>query len=455
VSGSVLLIDDDALVRMTVARALEARGWQVRTAPDGRTGIELHLAERADVVVTDLSMPGLAGQQVIEILRARDPDVVIVVLTGNEQVDVAVEALRLGAENFLAKPVDHAHLAVAVERAAEKGALRRRARPVAGLAESAVAASHSPIMRQALAIMDAYARSTAPVLLSGETGSGKAWAARRIHAASPVATGPFVTLHCAGLAAEHHGVELVGTDAGRARDAGTYARGALERAQGGTLLLESVDELAPPLQARLAAILAQGHFVRVGGSRAHPLGARIVATTRADPAVVVRAGRLHAELHLHLAVLPLSLPPLRDRGAGEIAHLAQRAAAEACARANRPTVLLGDEALAALARHRWPGNVRELQNVVARAVVVARDAPVIELAHLPPELHPSVDGEITDAPLTLRAVERAHVLRVLALCGDNKRRAAQCLGITRATLYARLAEYGVHVAGGGAVRPRG
>ena len=447
---TLLLIDDDASLRATLTRYFERQGWHVRTAADGRTGLELYERTRSDLVVTDLEMPGLSGLQVIDVLRARDPDAMVLVLAEHDDVATAVEAMQLGAENFLTKPVNYDQLDVVVARAREKAALRRHARH-AGPPGSAVDVAPgefdaSPAMRYVGEQLALYAASAAHVLVTGETGVGKGWIARRLHAASDRATGPFVEINCTELAASQLGVELLGQETGSKVGGRAASRGLLEAARGGTLFLDEIGGLAPELQPLLLGVLERGCFRRVGGTNEIESDVRVIAATQADLGAAVRAGSFREDLYYRIVVLNLALPPLRARGAAEIARLAQRSVDESRRRARVRPIPVTDGALRALVRYPWPGNVRELRNVLERAAVLARAADAVDVGHLPAEFR---DGPPTGddgaaagcSDLSLRAVERAHVLRVLALCGNNKLRAARTLGITRATLYVRLQEY--------------
>jgi len=446
---SLLLIDDDPRVLAAVGAYFRRAGWTVRAAPDGRTGVELYLRERADLVVTDLEMPGMDGHQVIDVLRAHDPDTMVLVLTAHDDVRVAVQAMQAGAESFLTKPLDYPHLDLAVARAMEKVELRRHARRAthAPLTTRDLAAGFddSPAMRQVGDLVAAYATASVPVLVTGETGTGKEWVARRLHAASPRATEPFVSVGCAGLVPSRLGMELFGVERdaladGRGADR-SAARGLLDAAHGGTLFLDDVGALPLSLQPLLLRVLESGCFRRVGGAREIAVDVRVIAATQRDLRASVRAGTFRQDLYYRLAALTLDVPPLRARGAAAVAEIAQQTADAARHRVGQRPVPLSDAALHALACHDWPGNVRELRNAIEHAALLARTAGAIDVAHLPAELREPAPPTLTRNDLSLRAAERAHVLRVLALCDGNKARAARALGITRATLYTRLGEY--------------
>jgi DNA-binding NtrC family response regulator len=453
-SRSILLVDDDVPLVTSLARFLDRRGWQVAAAHDGRTGIELYERDAPDLVLTDLEMPGLTGLQVVDVLRSRDPDAVVLLLTGHGDIAIAVEALKLGAENFLTKPIDLAHLEVALERAYEKALLlRRTARAEArgDLPPELAALGSSPAMRRLGGQIELLAAGTAPVLLTGETGTGKGWLAKLLHARSPRSRAPFVEVNCAGLSATFLDSELFGHEKGAFTDAKHAKRGLFELADGGTLFLDEIGDLAPELQPKLLKVLESQTFRRLGGTRELTVDVRLVAATHVDLRDAVRARRFREDLYYRLAVLPLHLPPLRERGAEEIARLARALLDDLRRRIGRGPTRLTAEALVALTRYAWPGNIRELRNVLERVLLLAADADAVEPAHLPPEIQSAAGGApagAAEGELSLAAAERAHILRVLALSGHNKVQAARALGISRATLYGKLRDYGLDTSEG-------
>jgi transcriptional regulator with GAF, ATPase, and Fis domain len=289
------------------------------------------------------------------------------------------------------------------------------------------------------------------VLLGGETGTGKGWLARRIHAMSPRARGPFVEVNCAGLSATFLDSELFGHEKGAFTDAKQTKRGLFEVADGGTLFLDEIGDLAPELQPKLLTVLESHRFRRLGGTRELEVDVRVVTATNVDLRDAVRARRFREDLYYRVAVLPLGLPSLRERGADEIARLARALLEELRRRIGRGPSRIDSDALLAMTRYAWPGNIRELRNVLERVVLLAVHADAIEPAHLPPEIRAAAGGAAAspgEDDLTLAAAERAHILRVLALSGHNKAHAARALGITRATLYAKLREYGLDPSAG-------
>jgi DNA-binding NtrC family response regulator len=449
-SRSILLVDDDVPLVTSLARFLDRRGWQVAAAHDGRTGIELYERDAPDLVLTDLEMPGLTGLQVVDVLRSRDPDAVVLLLTGHGDIAIAVEALKLGAENFLTKPIDLAHLEVALERAYEKALLlRRTARAEArgDLPPELAALGSSPAMRRLGGQIELLAAGTAPVLLTGETGTGKGWLAKLLHARSPRAAGPFVEVNCAGLSATFLDSELFGHEKGAFTDAKHAKRGLFELADGGTLFLDEIGDLAPELQPKLLKVLESQTFRRLGGTRELTVDVRLVAATHVDLRDAVRARRFREDLYYRLAVLPLHLPPLRERGRDALLALTRHVMTELQHQRGHGPTTFSTEALALLLGHPWPGNIRELRNAIERVLLVAGDEGEIGTEHLPPDLRRSVAGdallaatEPADGDLSLAAAERRHIARVLARVGGNRVHAARALGIARATLYTKLRE---------------
>jgi DNA-binding NtrC family response regulator len=448
---SILLIDDDSQLLSTLAHFFERRGWSVSRALDGRTGIELYERDAPDVVLTDLEMPGMSGLQVVDVIRSRDPDAVVLLLTGHGDISTAVEALKLGAENFLTKPVDLEHLVVATERAREKSMLRARATTLHGnLAERSsglAALGESPVMRRLAEQIVLLAGGTAPVLLGGETGTGKGWVARRLHEMSPRARAPFVAVNCAELSATFLNSELFGHESGAFTDAKQAKRGLFEVADGGTIFLDEVGDIAIEVQPKLLTVLESHRFRRLGGTREIEVNVRVIAATNADLRERVRTKQFREDLYYRLAVVPTLLPPLRERGPEDIVRLAREILNELQRRDGRGPVRIAPETLIAMCRYAWPGNIRELRNVLERVLLLSRDADVIEPMHLPPEIEAAgveTSESACDAgELSLAATERAHILRVLALSDFNKAQTARALGITRATLYTKLRQYGV------------
>jgi DNA-binding NtrC family response regulator len=450
---SILLIDDEPDVIRSLGRFFERAGWEVHRAMTGEEGIRLHEATRPDLVLLDLHLPGISGMDVLEVLAARDATVVM--LTGHGDIETAVEAMQLGAENFLAKPVELAHLAAAAARALEKVELRRANRSLATrLAEGRHTSTlgGSARMREIARQVELLAASEATtVLLLGESGTGKGWVAQMLHAHSQRARAPFVEVNCAGLSATFLDSELFGHERGAFTDAKTLKRGLFEVAHGGTLFLDEVGDLAPDLQPKLLKVLERKTFRRLGGTREIEVDVRLVAATNRNLEAEVGAGRFREDLFYRLNVLPLTLPPVRERTREDLLELVQRLMGELRATHPRGARRLSDAALKLLLGYGWPGNVRELRNVLERALVLSLGEAVVLPEHLPPEVRsPTGSGAPVrehQAILTLEEMERRHIERTLVMLDGNRTHAAEAMGISRATLHSKIRRYGLEAVG--------
>ncbi|MBI4513179.1 MAG: sigma-54-dependent Fis family transcriptional regulator [Gemmatimonadetes bacterium] len=452
--GSILLVDDDPEILSGLGKLFERLNWEVLRAGTGREALDLYDARRPDVVLLDLYLPDITGLDLLQVLSGRGATVVM--LTGHADVPTAVEAVKAGAENFLAKPVDLAHLQLTMERALEQSRRRERDRYFrerSGAEDLAAGLGVSPVMReiaeQALRVAEAD-RTT--VLLLGESGTGKGWLAERIHSHSPRAKGPFVTVNCASLTGDFLASELFGHEKGAFTGAKTLKRGLLEIAHGGTLLLDQIAELDPGLQPRLLNVLETRTFRRLGGTQEIEVDVRLIGSSNRNLQADVGAGRFREDLFYRLNVVTIELPPLRRRGPEDIADLAQRLLAELEREMPRGPAQLHPQAGAALQRHSWPGNVRELRNVLERARILAGDAELIRLEHLPAEIRalPLLEGgDARDAHelANLEEIERRHIRVVLERAGGNRTRAAAILGISRATLHSKIKRYGLETVG--------
>jgi DNA-binding NtrC family response regulator len=448
VSRSILLVDDDPQIISLLVKFFEREGWTVWRASDATSCAEIYEREEPDVVVLDLDLPGLSGLRLLEVLLTRDPDATVIMLTGHGDIATAVEAMRLGAENFLTKPVELSHMAAAAQRAYEKVELRRRNRFWAEKqAESAdiSALGRSPAMRELGRHIELLANSDTTVLLLGETGTGKGWTAHLLHAQSARSTAPMVEINCAGLSATFLDSELFGHEKGAFTDAKEQKRGLFELAHTGTIFLDEIGDLAPELQPKLLKVLENRRFRRLGGTREIEVDVRLIAATNHDLETQVKAGKFREDLYYRLSVMPIRLPPLRKRGRDDIADLAVRMLLDLRRRLGRGPLKFSAEAMAVITHYSWPGNIRELRNVLERALIMAPEAELLLPAHLPPEIFsaPSTEAGTTDVSLSLEEVEKRHIVRVLAHQNDNRSRTARALGISRATLYEKLHKYGI------------
>lgn len=424
---SILIVDDERTVRETLAEYFTALGYTARAAATASEGRQAAAAHAPDVVLVDLRLPDASGLTLLEALRADDPELGVIMLTGHADVATAVRAMQQGALDFLEKPVDLEALHAAVQRAAELVRLRRevsvlRAQNAEGA--SPVVEGAGPSLER---LIDLAARNDdVPVLIVGETGTGKGFVAHRIHERSARASLPFVEVNGASLSATFLESELFGHERGAFTDAKQAKRGLFEVAERGTLFLDEVGEIATEVQPKLLKVLEDRIFRRLGGTAELRSDARVLAATNQPLAERVAEGRFRADLFYRLQVLTLSLPPLRDRPA-ELPALATAFLPRGAR--------LSAAGLRAVERYGWPGNLRELKHTLWRAALLAEGSP-IEPRHLS---LPHLGGTGASAgPLSLAEAEKRAIDAALRATGGNKVRAAAVLGIARSTLMEKL-----------------
>ena len=447
---SVLLVDDDETVRDTLGDFFRSLDWVVHLAATGTEGRRLAAEHSPDVALVDLRLPDGDGLRLVEALRADDAEMAILVLTGHADVATAVRAMRLGAADLLEKPVDLELLRAAVEQAAERVRERRELVHLRGrqAARDDVAGVWTLPGFERLGELAAR-NADVPVLLLGESGTGKTVVARQIHDRSPRAAAPFVAVNCASLAPALLESELFGHERGAFTDARAAKRGLLEIADGGTLLLDEIADLAPAAQPKLLTVIEDGVFRRVGGTTTRRADVRIVAATNTPLRGAVEEGRFRSDLFYRLQVLSIELPPLRERR-DEILPLA-KALLPRGAR-------LAPSAHDALVAYDWPGNVRELKNILWRAAILADGEPItpvhlaLPLASLPGSSRLAAARNAATTPIRGRVVagvtplveaERRAISDALRATGGNKRRAAALLGIARSTLLDKVRRLGL------------
>jgi two-component system response regulator HydG len=436
---SVLVVDDDATVRETLVEFFETFGHTARAAGTASEARAMAAEHAPDVVLLDLRLPDASGLLLLDALRADDPDIGVIVLSGFADVRTTVGAMQRGAVDVLEKPVDLDALEAAVQRASERGRLRQelavlRARDRQRDAGDGAPVA-APLARTFADLVELAARHPdAPVLLQGETGTGKGYVARQIHDRSARKDAPFVEINCASLTSTFFESELFGHERGAFTDARTAKRGLLEVAGTGTVFLDEVAEMPLEVQPKLLKVIEEHAFRRLGGTTSLRSSARLIVATNEPLAEAVERKRFRADLYYRLQVLTIVLPPLRER----------RDEIPALARALLPRgATLGAAAEAALMAYAWPGNIRELRNTLWRASILA-EGRTIEPGHLglQPAASAATGGATTpNAVLSLAEAERRAIASALAAADGNRTRAAVLLGIARSTLLEKLKRY--------------
>ncbi|OFW07939.1 MAG: hypothetical protein A3H96_24160 [Acidobacteria bacterium RIFCSPLOWO2_02_FULL_67_36] len=445
---SLLLVDDDDAFRAVMGRELERLGFAVSAAGSGREAIQ-RVSEEHDIVLLDLRLPDLDGMEVLKAIREKTPGADVIMLTGHGSIDTAIEAIRAGAFDYIAKPCPLGELEVRITRAVERQSLRRRASLLErGLTPPDVSGGFvgaSDEFTRLLQMMERVAASNATVLVTGETGSGKEMVAKWIHAHGARRDRPFVVVECAALQESLLQSELFGHERGAFTGADRAKPGLFEVAHGGTIFLDEIGEVSQATQVKLLRVLDTSTFRHVGGTQEIRVDVRVVAATNRDLEAMVRQGLIREDLYYRLSTITLKVPALRERRA-DIALLAEYFTAQFNGRFGF-TKRIGPEALAALARHNWPGNVRELLHVIEGAMVVC-DGPEIQPEHLPASVRAAAAAlSRDDGPAgqlqTLEQMERAHIERALRTTNGHRGNAAAILGISERNLYRKLHEYGL------------
>jgi two-component system, NtrC family, response regulator HydG len=384
-SATLLVADDDPAVRESLERALTREGYSVVVAPDGQAALERLQAGGIDLVLSDLKMPGLNGLELLPRAKAVAPDIDFIMLTAFGTVEEAVKAMKEGATDFITKPFQRAQLMKVVRQALERRSLIAQNRALQQRLDDLLRQGNmigvSPAFRRMMTLVQQVADSSATVLIQGESGTGKELVARAIHERSPRRNGPFVAVNCAALPETLLESELFGYERGAFTGAAGRKEGRFELADGGTLFLDEVADLSPVTQPKILRVLQEGEFERVGGTKTIRVDVRIVTATNQDLAALVRDRRFREDLFYRLNVITIVAPPLRDRKE-DIPVIAQHFLRVYAAKNNRSLEGFSEEALGCLEAYSWPGNVRELENVVERAVVLARGAKV-EQSDLP------------------------------------------------------------------------
>ncbi len=402
----------------------------------------------ADVVLTDLKMPGMGGMEFLRRLKQKWPDTEVVVMTAYGSIDTAVEAMRCGAYDYLTKPIDRERFPIVVEKALERHALAIENKQLRDRLETRTRfdqmVGESEPMQRVYSLVDMVADSDVTVLLTGESGTGKELVARAIHHKSPRADGPFVTLNCGALPENLFESELFGYEKGAFTGAMMNKMGRFELADGGTLLLDEVGELSLKSQVDFLRVLETKEFRRLGGTKMVKVDTRIIAATNRNLEEAVKQGDFREDLYYRLNVVPIRLPPLRERG-DDIPLLADRFLEEFSAQHHREPKEVSREAMRLLRLYAWPGNIRQLRNLMERMVVTVKD-PLIQPEHLPEEIQASREDArtmVVSLGSSLKEIEREAIRRTLAEVTNHREKAAKLLGISLRALQYKIKEYGI------------
>ena len=457
--GHILVVDDEQETCDLLEMALGRHGFKVTPSTNAQRALELVAEQDFDVVLTDLSMPEMSGLDLCERVLGTRPDMPVVVITGQGSLETAIGAIRVGAYDFITKPVDPKLLFLSVSRAIQHRRLsdevKRLRQAVDGEGgDAARIVGQSGAMRRVYELINRVGESDASVLIHGETGTGKELIARGIHNRSRRRNGPFVAINCAAVPHSLLESELFGHARGAFTDAKAQRTGLFVQATGGTLFLDEIGELPIDVQPKLLRALQERKVRPVGANQEIPFDARIVAATNRNLEDEVYEKRFREDLYYRINVVKIDVPPLRERG-GDVLHLAQHFLKQFAERNAKPSLELSTTAAEKLMAYNWPGNVRELENCMEHAVALAR-FDQITVEDLPEKIRAYRAERFVVAAndpteiVTMDELERRYILRVLSLVGGNKSRAAQVLGFDRRTLYRKLERYGAAAGGDGA-----
>ncbi len=447
-SANVLVIDDELLIRKSLTKVLRAKGYRVETAATGAAGVEAVERLRPQVAILDMRLPDTDGLTVLRRVKETASDTQVIVITAFGDVDSAVEAMKLGAADFVRKPYELDEITLAVESAAQAFAreteLEGLRRPALDRFLSEEILGESPAMVELRELLTKVAASEATtVLIEGESGTGKELAARALHYRSERAEYPLVEVNCSQFQEALLNNELFGHERGAFTDAREVKRGLVELCDRGTLFLDEVGEMPLGTQAMLLRFIDQRQFKRVGGTETIAVDLRIVTATNKRLEDEVQRERFRDDLYYRLKVVSIALPPLRERGE-DVLLLARHFLGEFSKKFKKSFTHISADAAEALLRCPWPGNVRQLRNVIER-VVLLESGTMLGREHLPPEIAEPVDGESERAPasaLSLAEIEERHIKQVIRMTENNKSRAARILGISRPTLIEKLKRMG-------------
>ena len=454
--GRVLVVDDEKGMRLALTGLLSKEGYQVESADSGEAAVRIIEPGRFHVAITDLSMTGITGMQVLEHARRVDPDLAVIMITAYGSEKIAVQAMKLGAVDYLPKPFDNDEVRMVVRRVMETVELRRDHRRLLEQVQSDYAfeqlVGRSAVMRRVFDTVEKVADTDITVLVRGASGTGKELVANALHYRGPRRAKPLVKMNCAALSRELVESELFGHEKGAFTGAVARREGKFEAADGGTLFLDEVGDMPLETQAKFLRALQEREFERVGGSETIKVDVRVVSATHRDLEKQIADGTFREDLYYRLNVFPIVLPPLRDR-TSDIGVLAEHFVQKYAPGAGKPVKGLDAGAIAALSGYSWPGNVRELENVIERALILTRGSEItaadLEFTRRPNAVAPAAapPARATDGarPLgeRLQEQERTAIVGAIDAAQGNIAHAARALGINRSTLYYRMRKHGL------------
>lgn len=436
-----LLVDDEAIVRGSLQAWLEESGYSVLTADSGSKALEILEKERVGILITDLVMPGMDGIELMK--KAKDilPNIQVIIVTAYASIPTAISAMKEGAYDYIEKPISPERVESVLERIvdlkgliAENRSLRQKLED-SYLFENIIA--KSPEMQRIIEVIKIVAKSTATVLITGQSGTGKELVARAIHSQSPSHDKPFIAVNCAALPETLLESELFGHEKGSFTGAHAQKKGKFELANHGTFFLDEIGEISANIQVHLLRVLEEKTFTRVGGDKEIKVDVRIISATNKDLKKAVASGEFREDLYYRLNVVNIELPPLKDRG-GDVPLLAEHFLRKSALENKKEVTGFSPEAMEFLLRYDWPGNIRELKNCIERAVILARNS-LIQITDLPEQENRS--PHLSAIGKSLKDMEKSHILDVLRETKGNYSQAARILGITRMTLYNKVKEH--------------
>ncbi len=447
----ILIVDDEKNMREFLKDLFELEGYEARGAADGETALADAGKEPPDLMILDLRLPGIQGMEVLRRLRAGGAAFPIIIITAHGDVAAAVDAVKAGAADFIVKPFDNGRVVAAVKQALEAEGFVAEAglsRPVLDnrkIPGAPEIIGHSPEILGVFETIEKVAATHATVLIRGESGTGKELVAQALHMRSTRRDGPMICLNCAALPETLLESELFGYERGAFTGAHRRKSGKMDLADGGTLFLDEVGDLSASAQAKLLRVLEEREFCPLGGDRSKKVDIRIIAATNRDLESMSRSGSFRDDLFFRLNVVPLYLPPLRER-TQDIAALASHFLAKYKKRHGREDAALADKDVARMSAYSWPGNIRELEHAIEKFVILG-DLPIPEASGAPLPLGAARGGEGPVGPLkdAVKAAEREIIIRALRRAGGNKSQAARDLKISYKTLFNKISEHGIEI----------